>query len=179
MSKAKLVGKRFGKWTVVSKEPNNKRNEQCWLCVCDCGTKRVHRSAPLLQNKTLQCKECFYLSRRKQYSAELRLFSTYKTSAKVRKLNIELTFEQFRSIIGRDCWYCGSKPSKRFFSKRRLSSLLCSGVDRKNNTDGYTLENSLPCCWECNERKRATNYDYFINWIKKVSENLRKEGLWQ
>lgn len=29
------------------------------------------------------------------------------------------------------------------------------GLDRINNDYGYTVQNSAPCCWDCNNRKNS------------------------
>lgn len=34
---AQLIGERFGRLKVLSREPNNIRNGVVWLCLCDCG----------------------------------------------------------------------------------------------------------------------------------------------
>lgn len=51
-----LVGQRFGKLTVVSKNLEQKKNNQVyWNCVCDCGGKTVVPSTRLLQGRTNSC----------------------------------------------------------------------------------------------------------------------------
>lgn len=47
-----LIGKRFGKLTVIKKLENNKFNHSTWLCKCDCGNKIVIDRSNLSINKT-------------------------------------------------------------------------------------------------------------------------------
>ena len=89
-------------------------------------------------------------------------YSQIKTQAKRRNYSFELTFEQFLDIVNKPCHYCGSTESK------------FNGVDRKDNTIGYSYNNSLTCCKHCNWSKRARTYEDFINWIHTASKNLIK-----
>lgn len=52
-----LVGKRFGKWTVLKKVPSTKKNTY-WLCQCDCGNTKIHRGGNLTFGDTSQCFDC-------------------------------------------------------------------------------------------------------------------------
>lgn len=49
-----LVGRRFGRLTVVSRAAN-KGASVCWNCLCDCGKKKVIRSNDLKSGKSLSC----------------------------------------------------------------------------------------------------------------------------
>jgi len=51
-----LTGQRFGKLTVVQRAAaNDKRNRARWLCVCDCGTKKVVAGCHLISGDTRSC----------------------------------------------------------------------------------------------------------------------------
>lgn len=47
-----LVGKKFGKLTVLKKVENSKRQQTRWLCLCDCGNKIIVDRTNLSINKT-------------------------------------------------------------------------------------------------------------------------------
>lgn len=49
-----LEGKRFGKWLVLKRAENNKK-EVRWLCQCDCGTIKTVSSASLKKGKSTNC----------------------------------------------------------------------------------------------------------------------------
>lgn len=63
-------------------------------------------------------------------------------SAKVRGLELTITFEQFRKFCTFDCIYCGR-------------NLVTSGygLDRLDNNRGYHLDNVAPCCAKCNDAR--------------------------
>ena len=56
----------------------------------------------------------------------------------------ELTFEQWLSVVSRPCIYgywLGEPADVRI------------GIDRRDNSEGYTVANSQPCCWRHNRFK--------------------------
>lgn len=64
-------------------------------------------------------------------------------TAKRRQLEVNITFEQYAPLVQENnCFYCPNSLSK-----------LGSGLDRKDNSIGYTLENVVPCCRSCNRTK--------------------------
>jgi hypothetical protein len=42
-----LIGQRFARLLVVSRTENNKHNQACWNCVCDCGKELIVTSGRL------------------------------------------------------------------------------------------------------------------------------------
>lgn len=100
------------------------------------------------------------------------LFCSYRNKARKRGLTFGLSLDQFVAITKSDCYYCGKPPSKQKRIPGIFGAYCYNGVDRKDNACGYTLENSLPCCWECNERKRAAGHDEFLSWIARVGLRL-------
>jgi hypothetical protein len=66
-------------------------------------------------------------------------FNLSKSAAKQSGHQWQLTLEQYRRLNALPCYYCGGVlPEKG------------RGLDRKNNAEGYTLRNVLPCCTVCN-----------------------------
>lgn len=100
------------------------------------------------------------------------LYCSYKASARNRLLSFELTKKQFKEITGDACHYCGVSPRKHHLVKWGRKPYIYNGIDRKDNTKGYILSNSLSCCEVCNYLKKASTYDFFIAHIKRISLNL-------
>lgn len=48
-------GKRFGLWTVLERDLSDRRGSAKWLCVCDCGSKKVVPANSLVQGKSKSC----------------------------------------------------------------------------------------------------------------------------
>lgn len=92
------------------------------------------------------CKECKNRSGRnwKARPSSLlgRSFSSIKNSAKSRGIAFLLTLEQYVELRNSGkCEFCGGcLPS-------------WGGLDRKDNSMGYTVDNCVPCCFVCNVAK--------------------------
>jgi len=54
-----------------------------------------------------------------------------------------LSLEEYRAIVCNPCYYC----------EEDISEGTGSGLDRVDNSLGYTFENCKPCCSSCNRRR--------------------------
>jgi hypothetical protein len=79
-------------------------------------------------------------------------FSTYRTRATKKELAFELTKEDFNNITEKPCVYC----------QKENSDVHNNGIDRADDSLGYTIENAVTCCGECNYMKRELHKDEFI-----------------
>jgi hypothetical protein len=69
------------------------------------------------------------------------------------------TYEELRVA---NCSYCGIEANPTH------------GIDRLDNTKGYTEENSVTACATCNYAKRKMTVSEFIEWARRlVSHNGR------
>ncbi|BCS83122.1 hypothetical protein QLL95_gp1001 [Cotonvirus japonicus] len=90
------------------------------------------------------------------------LFNEYIRSAKVRGFEMELTIEQFTALVESDCYYCGCPRGK-----------FLNGIDRKNNNEGYTIDNVVTSCQVCNYMKNTYNEATFILMCMKIVNTLK------
>jgi hypothetical protein len=82
-------------------------------------------------------------------------YNVTKASAKNRGIPFGLTFEQYKEIVAQPCIY-GNDRHKR-----------ANGVDRKDSSLGYTLDNSAPCCARHNRIKSDLfTYDEMLHIVK-------------
>jgi hypothetical protein len=118
------------------------------------------------------CRYCKDLNKKSSIKSVINnLYLAYKNSAKQRKIDFTLTREDFINIIENNCYYCNDEPKESLTSKRRnftKEKYLHNGIDRKDNSVGYTIDNTLPCCSMCNYMKGKYNIDDFLNKIKKI-----------
>jgi hypothetical protein len=107
------------------------------------------------------------------------LFKRYRAAAKRRDLPWTLGEDDFHRLILAPCVYCGELPGNRqvWEGENRPFPIAYNGVDRRNNSQGYTLENAHPCCADCNFAKRKRGHAEFITWIYKVARHYRKSLL--
>lgn len=74
-------------------------------------------------------------------------FLNLKYSAERREINLDLTFEQYCTLIeSGKCYYCSADIFQGYGY----------GIDRKINSLGYFFDNCVPCCQHCNKIKGDT-----------------------
>lgn len=178
------VGNTFGNWTVLSRAENKADGSAKWLCKCNCGTEKVVAANTLREGKSFSC-GCFKATagreRRNLSSIENTLLRAYKRGAKDRGFDFELSDTDFKTIIYSNCYYCNDKPSdkKHFYSytqgKDENYFISANGIDRVDNTKGYTKSNTVSCCKICNRMKSDIEYSVFLEKISKISNNMKKE----
>lgn len=156
--------------TLLERLPSKK-----WRIRCHCGEIKIGSPGDLKKYKT--CKACNRpeedgIAKRLPGNVALyrRRLAFYIRGAKERDLAWQLSEEQFIDIIESSCHYCGERGSMKDIKKDRTISI--NGIDRVDNTKGYTVENIVPCCNFCNHAKKDYSYDYFINKIKFIAEYL-------
>jgi len=99
------------------------------------------------------------------------VLTTYKNSAKIRKLEFNLSYERFRSLISGSCKYCGTYNSNERKINRIVPQILrYNGIDRVDNQVGYIEGNVVSCCKTCNFMKRNHQLDDFIAHISKINQ---------
>lgn len=158
--------------------------KQVWfVCACECGNiVTVSRS-----NLTTKAVSCGCVRREKartniqsiiKESTELtafnKLLNEYKHSAKARNHLFDLTNEQFNTLINGNCYYCGILPNRIQRSYARSDkTIVYNGIDRKDNSVGYIIENCVSCCTVCNLAKRSMTEQEFYTWINRVYNHVK------
>ena len=74
-------------------------------------------------------------------------------------------------LIYKNCFYCNEEPKDHPSENRyKYGKGLYkrNGIDRLDNTRGYTIDNCVPCCTRCNTIKLDASYDEFIAKIKQI-----------
>jgi hypothetical protein len=171
-----LVGRKVRKITVLERmDIKNAHGSPYYRCVCDCGTEMFLCSNELNLKKGTTCCGC---TRRAPYTkkplgeaAMRHRYTQYKSGAKRRDLCFELSIDEFKVITQENCFYCGSVPQQIAVgggNGRCNGSYIYNGIDRLDNSVGYTKENSVPCCGRCNRAKDVWNKNDFLSWIAKV-----------
>ena len=104
------------------------------------------------------------------------LYQQYMVSAKRRKYEFDLSKEDFKNIITKPCIYCGTSLSQEKRGNGGHGGFKYTGIDRYDNTKGYTLDNSVPCCKKCNRMKSDMSIEEFENMLKKIILN---KNMWK
>ena len=93
-------------------------------------------------------------------------FHNLREVAKRRGIESTLTFDEFLKLLeGDSCFWCGGDlPTTR------------AGLDRVDNSVGYTFDNCVRCCWTCNVMKAQMSASDFIAKCESVVETAKKRG---
>jgi len=168
------MGNKYGELTVIASMESEKKGAY-WLCQCTCGEKKAIQGIRLRNGETKTCGCSRYRGIPKGQSAFNSLYQEYKYTAKKYNRTWNITKELFKRLTSKPCFYCGNPPSqKRLLYKKRYNGIyLFNGLDRVDNTKGYTPDNVVPCCIVCNRAKRDMSQDDFFFWIQRISKNRR------
>ena len=178
-----LTGKTYGILKVV-KLKGRKHRGTVWECLCECGKIKDIKSNSLRRGATKSC-GC----RQGNGAKHPRLpgnepvfrhgYRAYKGSAELRNLEFEITYEMFKDLVSKNCYYCDSPPRSVSYQRTRSkpSTGTLNGIDRIDSTKGYILSNIRTCCTNCNYAKRQMSEIEFVEWIAKVFNNLKSKGI--
>lgn len=110
-----------------------------------------------------------------------RLYGQYKRSAKRRNLIFKLSKKHFKKLTSSPCHYCGALPSGVCFehntnkNNQSRSAYVYNGIDRVNNSKGYTIDNCVSCCKVHNQWKKAMSYTDFVMTVINTAKYLTRK----
>lgn len=108
---------------------------------CACGKSRFRG--------TVYCQTCFF----DQPTQRLR---AYQNRAKKAEITFELTDVEFNEFWQNPCTYCGKE-------------IQTIGLDRVDNSKGYTKSNVVSCCSICNALKGAGSVQDFLSRCQRIA----------
>lgn len=170
------LGHRSGKLTVARHlGGRDDHGYQMLELFCDCGSTIIRSSQSMSRARPLQSCGCGPKGRPpiiNNGAIARYIWNGYKHSAKGRGYSFKLSESQIMEMVQADCYWCGCKPAVKSFSALGGSSLACHGIDRRDNNLGYTPENCVPCCEQCNRAKLTYSEEQFKAWVKKLYEHI-------
>lgn len=155
-----MTGQRIGNLTVIEQAGTIKRTNSApakWKCRCDCGNITIVEGTSLRRGSTKSCGCASRVYKKQGISGYdgVRL-SNYKNGARSRDIPIELTDQEALNLMHKPCYICGKEPPTHGLN----------GIDRLDNSLGYTTTNSYPCCKKCNNLKGGITMDM----LQKLAE---------
>jgi hypothetical protein len=151
-----------------------KYGRRTYLCKCLlCGNCCFIIMSNLKGNRT---KSCGCLVKKPIGIAALETtYTRYIRGAKKRNLEFSLTLDEFKEITSSICYYCGSLPNTTA-GKGHNGDYIHNGIDRINNKEGYTKENSVACCPVCNYMKNKLDINTFLNKVELIYNYIIKNS---
>lgn len=172
-----LTGQRYGRLVVLYRSDNKTRKIVHWHCQCDCGNECDVARNNLRSGCTTSC-GCYakeQTSIRSRKSGEIvainGIYANYKRSASSRGFEFNLSIDDVFRFVRQDCYYCGIVPSNQWHYSNGSSPhepYFYNGIDRVDNTLGYTLDNCVTCCVRCNYAKADMSQKQFLEWVKSI-----------
>lgn len=180
-----LIGQKFGLITVVeilgvAKDFGLSGRGHIVKGLCACGTSWSGPATSLKKGNTKSCgciKTGPVPNPDRGQPAINSVLNEYKHHATRRGLSWEIPNQVFRDLIKGSCYYCGCAPTSvschgrtRGSGKRRktISEVTRNGIDRKDNSLGYTPSNSVSCCSTCNYSKRGLTHGEFLEKVRLI-----------
>lgn len=59
-------------------------------------------------------------------------------------------------------------PPSNVARAKNGNDFIYSGIDRVDNSIGYTEGNVVPCCITCNKAKSKQTSEEFLKWVQRV-----------
>lgn len=88
---------------------------------------------------------------------KVRYYKEYINGALKREYEFLLNFEEFSTIVDKECFYCNHNNPEEV-----------NGIDRIDNSKGYIKENTVPCCEMCNRIKYIYHPIFFLEKCKII-----------
>lgn len=183
-----LIGQKFNRLTIIDEFSliKNNRSRRYLKCKCECGNIAITQKEKVFSGHTKSC-GCIKEKMRKTLGHRTKkiergrasfneIYGSYKRGAKNRNYEFNLTKEQFEEIITKPCIYCGEEKRVHYKKKYANGSFAYTGLDRYDNSKGYTIENVVPCCSTCNKIKHNMSIEEFETRLNKIAT---RKDIWK
>lgn len=156
-----IIGKKFNKLTVISKEPKNKLGEVRWLCQCECGNKTIILSYYIRKGITRSC-GCLMkeLAKIRKTTHNFSRTSTYHIWQAMKNRCENPKSSMYKYYGGKGIKVCERWNTFTNFLTDMGERPIKKSIDRINNDGNYEPGN---CRWATNfEQSRNTNRNHII-----------------
>jgi len=137
---------------------------KCLAC-----SKEIKSKTYYLPQHSGKCRSC--VMRGKPFA---HVYKRFTSTASIEHHDCNITFEQFMEFTKiNTCHYCSCAiPWKEYVYSNSKYSGGGYFLDRKENSQGYNIENVVVCCTDCNKAK-GSRYSY-VDWYG-MTEFLRRK----
>jgi 5-methylcytosine-specific restriction endonuclease McrA len=167
-----LTGYKYGKLTVLYLDGIYKSGTK-WVLQCECGKTVIRLASNFKKKQHRHSCGCEPTNPGKKDAGLRRMYADYKTSAQKRGYAFDISLKTFKLLIFQKCNYCNAEPSDRY-SGWIAHNFKANGIDRVNNSVGYSKDNCVTCCSNCNRAKGKMSEKEFLDWVKLVFYNCTR-----
>jgi len=185
------VGDRINRLTVLAVRnvtkrfsSGSERNVKEVYVRCTCGREKWTNSAHVAMERVKSCGCLNYEPRCTDPHVRIAriLRAITRTSARARGIAFQLDIEHIVAIAFLPCFYCEEPPNRQLDKVRPFAGapIACHGIDRVDSALGYTAENVVTCCWQCNLAKLDFSAEAFLQHAERVAaraQNVRSRLL--
>lgn len=170
------IGDVIGNYIILGPGERKNNSDTYYLCRCKlCNSEKSVAKINLIKGKSLNCRTCgsqrYWTSKTRDWTA--RVYKSYRGKAQKENRDFTLSREEFAEIIKQDCAYCGDAGVN--VVRKYYGTMLYNGIDRVDNSRGYTLDNVVPCCHFCNMAKNKHTREMFFDKVRKIYNKHLKE----
>ena len=156
-----IIGKRFGRLTVLDFDHQDVRGKTYWLCRCDCGNNTIVKRGHLTNGAIVSC-GCYQRERRIKHGFYgTPLYSSWDHM--IQRCNNKNNDDYYR-YGGRGITVCDEWSDFVIFRDWALNNGYEPGlsIDRINNNDGYYPDN---CRWvDQQTQSNNTRRNHYVTW---------------
>ena len=152
MKTLNLNGQQFGYWTVHDRGANDSSGRVRWKCVCVCGKTKPVLANNLMKGTSTNC-GCMKPKPSNTLLPYEALYNQFLLNVRG-KHTVDLTYGQFLSFAHiTNCHYCDGNIKWTEYGVKKNGGAY--HLDRMDNSLGYSQQNCVVCCKECNRIKGA------------------------
>lgn len=162
-----LIGQRFGRLVVIQRMNNSPNGKTQWLCMCDCGEKKIVRSDHLKSGETKSC-GCL----QKEITSVVKTThghscdETYKLWLNMKQRCTNSNCPDYKDYGGRGITICEEWLEFTNFFRDMGKRPLGYTIERGNNKGNYCLDN---CKWATSkEQARNKRNNLYITYRGKT-----------
>lgn len=172
-----MIGKTYGRLTVLTFSHYSGKHRQHFLCRCVCGTEKTVQATLLRNGNTKSC-GCLATETRRatRLPAEAgvinQIILQYKRHARDRGIEWDLPREDVDRLVRMECHYCGVVGGNTKRTKNH-AGFKHNGIDRVDSSRGYHPANVVACCGPRNRAKRDTSREAFVAWACRIAAHQK------
>ena len=154
-----------------------------WLARCTCSKECEVDIALVIRGKRKSCGCITQVLKSKNsrlpdnMETFNRAYATHSTTAKKRGYTTLLSKDEYIRLVKSPCRYCGEFSSRKTRTslnnnlrptKYSSAPVISNSVDRLDNEPYYSLKNSVPACFKCQQMKWTNTEKEFYDQIERV-----------